>query len=632
MLLGFAGAGFGAAGLLGWLRAKTDSWRQAALTASVLGGGLLTLTTEVWSFGVCNQVPWIPAWWSVVLLLCAAQWLRPEVRRAWAGLPIRIRSVLTGGPRWEMGLTAALGLVVTVTAIVSSPNNYDAMTYRLPRVFHWIQQGSLAGFATADLRQLQNHPFAEYVYLNLILILGSDRWLNLVQTAAWFGILAASSLIHRELFPKSRNGWMAAVLCATLPMAVLQASSVQTDLLAAFWCAACAYFLLLYRRTGSAAWILVTALALGLACLTKITSYFFLAPFGLWALVLLLRGGIRRACGHGVILVCAFLALNAGHYARNMAFAGSPFGQSVVESYVYHTQTLNPKLLAANAVRNYWTHFQIPTETGTAAAQDVARRLQQAAGVDPDDPRITVNSTFFISRQRTFEDTAGNPLHALLAAVAAILLAARFRSSGRSAVGYASATVLGFLLISAALKWQVWGVRFHTTFFVLAAPWVVHAIWGADGRRRGMRMVALCLLFLSFYWALGNETRPWTGSRSIFKRTAEQNYFNSSPGMEQDFKRLTERIRSLGLERVGLAMGGNDWEYPFWALLRGVRWEHVQVDNASARFARKDFEPEAVVYTRAFLSLNPSVITGRLHGRRAERFGNFILVPEPRTR
>ncbi len=180
------------------------------------------------------------------LLLAAAgallAWRRPRV------LPRRPR--LPRGAAWAVLPLMILFVLAAVSALAYRPNNWDSMTYHLARVAHWIQHRSVAPYPTAIWRQNLLTPGAEYLLLALQVVSGTDRLAALVQLSSWM-ILAAAVVPLARTFGAPRGVARAgAVIVGAAPMAILQASSTQNDLVAAVMTAAvaAACIPLLHRR------------------------------------------------------------------------------------------------------------------------------------------------------------------------------------------------------------------------------------------------------------------------------------------------------------------------------------------------------------------------------------------------
>ena len=71
--------------------------------------------------------------------------------------------------------------------------------------------------------------------LHLRVLWGGDRLAALVQWLAYAGVSPPSRRSPRELGATRRGRVLAVVFAGTLPMAVLQSSSTQNDLVAGLW-------------------------------------------------------------------------------------------------------------------------------------------------------------------------------------------------------------------------------------------------------------------------------------------------------------------------------------------------------------------------------------------------------------
>ena len=130
------------------------------------------------------------------------------------------------------------------TAMSSIPNTWDSMTYHLPRIEQWLQNKSLEFYPVWQLRQVEIILLAEKLILVVRSIFPSMSSANMVQWFSYAGCILVGNRITRELGGSRSSQCLSSVIIATLPMAILQSSSTQTDLVVAFFSAASVYFLM----------------------------------------------------------------------------------------------------------------------------------------------------------------------------------------------------------------------------------------------------------------------------------------------------------------------------------------------------------------------------------------------------
>jgi len=246
-----------------------------------------------------------------------------------------------------------------MTALLAVPTNYDSLTYHLARVAHWAENQGVSFYPTQIVRQLHQPPWGEFAMLHLYLLGGGDRLVNLVQWFSMVGSVVGVSLIARELGAGPRGQILSAFLCATIPMGILQASSTQNDYVAAFWLVCLVYSLLVLRSRPSPSIVLVAGTSLGLALLTKGTSYLFAAAFAVGLLLPERAHTVARRLKHALAIGLCALVLNAPHYARNLQAFGNPLGPNADASLYINEQFTLP-ILGSNVIRNVALHLGTP--------------------------------------------------------------------------------------------------------------------------------------------------------------------------------------------------------------------------------------------------------------------------------
>jgi hypothetical protein len=564
-------------------------------------GAALTLITEGLSLGHRLEPGWLLASW----VLAGALWLR--ALRTRRGGPSSLAPVgpVPRGALWAIGpilaLTGAVGLL-------SPPNTWDSMTYHMPRVAHWSQAGSVAHYPTHILRQLWLGPGAEFLVTHLYLLTGGDRLANLAQWLAFAGCVVGSAVVAGELGGGPRARGLAAVACATPPMAIAQASSSQNDLVASFWMLSLGYWVLRFRETprpGAAALIGVSA---GLAVLTKLPLVFLVVPWLAAFVASAGRRGARRAVGCALAAGASILVLNLGHVVRTLPLVeradASPRARLEADRLhlppdwtMYVNTTADPRALASNVLRNAALHGVTPSERLNAGLEEAIVTAHRAMGFDPNDSRTTYGPAFEVGPFRLHEDFVGNPLHLLAGLAAGIAVWRRREAFGAPARLWVWMCAAGAVAFCATLKWQPWNSRLHLPLFVLAAPLIGVAL----ARHRRLATVwatGFCLLALPSLATTWPRHLVGPGSVVTMSRTAQR--FRNHPQLQPAYEAAAKVVGDAGCTRVGLVLGGDGWEYPLWPLLRerlgaDLRMEHVLVENASAHLAPPAGAPCAVL-------------------------------------
>src|SRR2546428_338996 len=424
-------------------RLGLEGRRRTLLVTAVLAGTAITLWTELLgSLGALSSNSLLAVW----LLASAAVVLVALKRRRSAPFSINISTS-------ERLLVGGVGVVLATTALVAvsaPPNTSDAMSYHLPRVMHWLQNGSLAAYPTHVLLQIKSPPGAEYLMLNLVALAGNDHLVNLVQWAAFLATIVAVSFVAALLGGNRIAQVLAAILFATLPIAILEASGSKNDVVTSLWIVSLAAFVLLFRRQAGLASAVLVGLATGLALLTRPTAYVYAAPLLVWFLALAARNGLRRGAAYVVVAALAALLLNGSYYKTNIRTLGSPLGPSYEQTASgvdkYTNSLLGPRAFASNVVRNAALHLSFPVDGVNSAVERTVAKIHQILGISENDTRTTWRgTTFSVPRgpQRRFEDRAPNTLHFLLGLSAASLYFGRRKLFRLELLPYLSAILVG---------------------------------------------------------------------------------------------------------------------------------------------------------------------------------------------
>jgi len=517
--------------------------RDLLLRTAVLAGAAAVLLTEFLSlFHWLRPVP-VATGWCLFAAIGIRLVPRPALKLKFAPVETAICAVIV----------AILG-VAGFTAVVSPPNSADAMAYHLPRVIYWAQAASVAFFPTPYFNQVMLPPAAEYLMLHTYLLTGGDHLVNLVAWAAFAGCVAGVSALAAAMGLRARGQAIAALVCATLPNAILQASGAKNDSLLALWLVCAAYFAA--RRNA-----LSFGLSVGLALATKSTAYLFLAPLLVW--VLAARQRAAAACA-----IAGVLFLNGPQYIRNLRLTGWPLGYDSAQGNGYfrwRNEHLGWQPLVSNALRHTSDQLGGRSLRWNQSVYDAVLRAHRVLGLDPNDPATTWRGAAFAPPvNANHEANANNRWHLLLYG-----LAAAFSVRDRRWRWYAASLISAFLLFCVYLKWQPFLARLELPLFVLGAPlgaWLLDRV-----RPPWLALLACAFLVSGARPALfENWTRPLKGPHSLFTKSRDENYFNDMGqwNNRDSYFESADRVARSGCAVAGLDISENQLEYPFQALLR----------------------------------------------------------------
>jgi len=559
--------------------------RKALLESYLAAGVAIAFWTELLSCFSALRFEFVWPCWILIGLFAVVR-LRGAVRH------LRPRKVL-----WrEIAFASALlTMVATVgaTAVLSAPNSADAMAYHLPRVIYWLQQDSVRFFPTVYFNQITMPPLAEYAVMHTFLISGGDHLVNLVQFSGYVAAIVASSLVARELGGGGTAQWLAALLTATLPGAILQASGAKNDCVLAGLLMAGVFFGL--RR--SYVWF---GAAAALAIFTKSTAYLFLPP--LFAAVVWLRADVVRFAGWTVALV---LAVNGPQFARNLDLSGSPLGFDSAQGdgvYRWRNEAVDLRAMLSNVLRHVSEQLGARSERWNQTVFDVVIAIHRKAGIDPNDPKTTwPGDVYQPPRNANHEANAHSRWHLLLYLLCGLYLAAvgwRKASDRPQAVLYAAIGV-AFLCFCAYLKWQPFMQRLLLPLLLMAAPAAAVLL----SRLPAPVIVGVSLLLVnnSRPYLVENWTRPLKGAHSLLKTSRSDQYFNdmSQWNRKEAYLATVDFVKQTGCKEIGLDISQLQLEYPLQALLRqhdaGYRFQHAGVGNVSAKYGEAGTRPCAVV-------------------------------------
>ncbi len=249
--------------------------------------------------------------------------------------------------------------LVFMGAVFYPPSNYDALTYRIPRIMHWLDQGGWHWITTANARQNYSGVGQEWLLAPILALTKTDRFLFLPNFLCFLLLPSVLFRVFRSLGFSGRAArtWM--WLLPFAPVYLLQAGGIANDLLGAFWFLSSLALLpgRLILGSSPAGSILAVALATGV----KASNLVLLLP---WLVKFLCEAFRRNSLWRPALATAplAFLVSFAPVACLNQHHTGDWSGDPLNEGGM---KTESPTLtLAGNTALVLTASFQQPIDFG----------------------------------------------------------------------------------------------------------------------------------------------------------------------------------------------------------------------------------------------------------------------------
>jgi hypothetical protein len=218
-------------------------------------------------------------------------------------------------PAWARRFKRPLPLLFAVTVVLSFlggilyiPVYGDALSYRLPRLFHWIAEGRWHWIHTGDPRMNVVGPDTEWLWAPIWALTRNEKWCFLISFIGYLFLPAVTFSYYRRIGISRRVAWVWMWLLPTGYCYAFQASSIASDGYCATFALASVLLALRARERRNASDLLCSLLSISLITGVKQTNLLLVA---LWAIPLVKsipRVRIPKAALAACVVIAALIS------------------------------------------------------------------------------------------------------------------------------------------------------------------------------------------------------------------------------------------------------------------------------------------------------------------------------------
>jgi hypothetical protein len=570
---------------------------------------LLYCTWAVLSGWLLSAAGWLGGW-GYLASFAACLAVVTLAMRLGGGLPPSLRPFRFRRRRWRKLpplLYLLVFLMVLLAAVLHAPSNYDALCYRLPRIFQWLAEGRWHWIETLNQAVNTRTSVTEWMQLPLVLLGRSDRLLvlpNLISFALMPGLVFS---ILRNLGIARRVAWNWMWIFPSGYCYALQAGGIGNDLPGAVLFLAGIHFALRARK--SRAWSDFAWACIGMALATGAKTSN--VPLGLpWlvaiapALPLVWRFLPRNLLLAPALVLLSFLPnawLNHRHCGDWTGLKAEPVHMHGGDPLLYISwnvpyliiQNLTPPVFPGNSVYNRTVERLIPA--------DLKTRL---------DKNFEPAAARFYAGEMIMEE--GGPLGLGISTLLVVGLAMAWRRRHKHAVRppavalpmlpwlVFTATLAALLpmLIKSGLSGS--GRYFAPHYLTLILPFLTPASLPAAYRSRIWNIAVGCCFAILMLTLLVSGARPLWPALTVL-RSLEADKESASPALQRvwsvysfyrqrpdAFLPLVTQLPA-GVERIGM-LSGNTPEASLWKPFGSRRVIHILPTDSPASLRDRGIE------------------------------------------
>jgi hypothetical protein len=509
----------------------------------------------------------------IAMSLIKNQKVRKEIEQ------VKRQSRILPFERISAGLIIIDLCLIFFLCVMVPPNNWDSMTYHLPRMESWFQNGSLFQLVSQIDRQTWNPQLAESFLLLPRALTTVDIFFNLLQLGSLVIIIliffGMSKALH--VSPLIRNLGILAIL--SWPTVLLEATTTQNDLVAALFTIICWVFLILSNKHKDTVLLHVLfGLSAALAIAVKGSSVLF----GFLACLVYLINSIqqRRSLIQISKTLIFPLILNSALWMQNYVIFRSLFSPPSKPEYNAFVTNYSPITFLENFFRLIAMNLALPINSWMSSLHFNFDSFFDFFNLSKNNPANTWSGGFVIP-VGAHEDIASSPALVLviLLIVWTLFKRPKVPISSRQELLVMTLPIAYFIIFVYILRNQPWINRLLVPSFILLCFYLF--LYQPNLKKIQVKYIALPTVALFIYsssFLFFAADKPLLSSFSIFSKSKQETLLNLSdeaklftnrPNIGAQYWFQLQKINSKNFESVYLNLGSDDWEYPTWHFFKG---------------------------------------------------------------
>lgn len=605
---------------------NTNSIAKSLLYALIVASILILFSTELLSIlGIFNHNSLVAFWVSInAFLILFIVYKKIKVGLI-AVMLHDLKAILQNNfTLWGICVLLGLNFIIATQYV---PNNWDSMTYHLSRVAHWVSNETVAHYPANDFRQTHMPPLEEFCIAQINILNYNDSYSFCVEWLALIGSCIALYLLAIEIGMERKSARIVSFIACTIPEAILQSTSTQSGVLVGFFILCTIFFLIKHYRYGHLKDVISIGVCLGLATLSKSTTFLFLFPVLIvWGGLLIKRYFLKQiniyqigtACG--LVLAC-FLILNIGYFSRNFQLNQNILASDKVLTRIYSNEKIGVKPIVSNIIKNLSLHYGLfginkIVEQGVLSCHQMIHYPSNAL------ENTWGGMEFELKPFGIHEDTGANIFHLSVLLIGTSIFLLR-KQAMKSSIKYILWLIgVQFLIFCIYLKWQPWHTRLHTPLFLLGSIPIAYFI-GVLIPKKWIQQVILSGLFIyTLTLIIINPSKPLINLRKysgIKKHSFDtpsdrfSKYFMNQMTIKEDYVAVKCLLDATHLKRIGLFLGSNTYEYPLFYDIYSNPTRKPICLNVTNNITKKIFSPLAVDCIVADITVEQITYLGKIY-------------------